>query len=148
MRSSKNIFLNTEAAGLNLTGLVDIVFLLIIFFMLVGRYITAETHEVNLASAVGETTSVIDKSKTPVTLTVKSDSHGRVVYILGKSVTATEFDDDISERLADAMKGYARQRTLIVSVDRDISYRHSANVLEALHAANIENVQLAVRGEE
>ena len=148
MRSSKNIFSNTEARGLNLTGLVDIVFLLIIFFMLVGRYITAETHEVNLASAVDETISDIDKSNPPVTLTVKTDSQGRVVYILGKSITATEFDDDISDRLADAMKGYARQGSFIISIDRDISYQHTANVLEALQTANIESVQLAVSGEE
>jgi len=70
----------------DMTPIIDVVFLLIIFFMLVCQFIAAENFEVAVPEEIGSARPVKTEEDFLTTVTVMKDADGRVQFAVGSEV--------------------------------------------------------------
>ncbi len=125
-----------EEPGLNLTPMIDIVFLLIIFFMVGARFTEEDTeYEVELptVSEAQPLTSLPDE------LVINIMLDGKVI-VKGKELTMEELESILVE----ARKNYSEQSVLVRGAGEG-TFQNVMSVLEICNRAKISNVSLANR---
>jgi biopolymer transport protein ExbD len=125
-----------EEPGINLTPMIDIVFLLLIFFMVGTRFTELEREFKIQLPSVSEAqplTSLPDE----ITINVSSDGELRVD---GIEMTLQELEN----RLQTAKKHYSDQ-SVIVRGDANGTYQNVMDVLAACNRSGIQAVSLANR---
>ena len=123
-----------EEPALNLTPMVDIVFLLIIFFMVGTRFAELEYEfEVQLptVSDAQPLTSLPDE----IVINVRDDGK---LMVEGQVLSA----EALEKRLEEAHERYADQSVLIRG-DGQGQYQHVMDVLSICHRVEIKNISLA-----
>ncbi len=124
-----------DTPTLNLTSMIDVLFLLIIFFMVATKF---DEFERNIDVAVpevaqaGETTS----PPRPLSVCVFSDGH---VELDGQAVTPSE----LTQRLAAAKQ--MGEPSVIIRGDATCPFQHVAEALAACRQANISELGITVR---
>ncbi|MDX6747651.1 biopolymer transporter ExbD [Polaribacter sp. PL03] len=116
----------------NMSSMTDIVFLLLIFFMLTSTLVTVSAIDVLLPKAGGKT----ENSKS-VAITITSKS---VFYIDKTKVSATNLESEILKRI-----GSDKKKTIVIRGDKDVPYK---NVMKVIDIANKNKLKmiLAVKG--
>lgn len=133
--------LKTEAAeepGLNLTPMIDIVLLLVIFFMVATQFTKQETqYEIQLpkVSEAQPLTSLPDELIVNVTAEGAIYCDGRLVSI-----------EELETQLRDAQQRYADQ-IVVIRGDGGGKYQNVMSILNLCKRARIRNIQLANRVE-
>ena len=125
-----------EEPGINLTPMIDIVFLLLIFFMVGTRFTEMEREFKIQLPSVSEAqplTSLPDE----ITINVSSDGQ---LQVDGAVMTLQELEN----RLQTAKKNYADQ-SVIVRGDANGAYQNVMDVLAACNRSGIQAVSLANR---
>lgn len=120
-----------------MTPMIDVVFLLIIFF-LVSSHLARRENDLPLdlpTASSGQ--DVKDTEAARVTLNVESD--GRLTLAGSQVVPA-----DLAGRLGAARKRGGADLELRIRADRGVSYRHVSPVLRAAAENQIWNVSFAV----
>lgn len=119
---------------LNLTPMIDIVFLLIIFFMVGTRFSEIEQqYDIELPSAG----AVAPMSSRPDALVLNVARTGEVT-MNGDLIAMTE----VLERLKKAKEGYSEQAVLIRG-DGEGTYQSIVDVMDLCHKAQIHKFSLA-----
>jgi len=121
---------------INIAPLIDVVFLLIIFFMTVTQFAHVELED---AIEPPEARPPADNSPLPGRLVVNVHADGRIV-VLGQTRTQQQLD----ELLTDLLKG--RQPgdvSVLVRGDRRLPWRTAASILSACSARGINRVRVA-----
>ena len=125
-----------EEPQLNLTPMIDIVFLLIIFFMVGTRFSEIEQgYEVELPTAA----PVEPMSSRPDAIVLNVSRDGSVA--IGDEAVAVA---DLQARLEKARAAYAEQSVLIRG-DGEGSYQRVVDVMDICHKAKIHRFSLAFR---
>tara|TARA_R110002126_G_scaffold291535_1_gene453458 strand:- start:5516 stop:5908 length:393 start_codon:yes stop_codon:yes gene_type:complete len=116
----------------NMSSMTDIVFLLLIFFMLTSTLVTVSAIDVLLPKAGGKT----ENSKS-VAVTITSAS---LFYIDKTEVSATSLESEILRSI-----GTDKKKTIIIRGDKDVPYK---NVMKVIDIANKNKLKmiLAVKG--
>ena len=112
--------------------MTDIVFLLLIFFMLTSTLVTVSAIDVLLPKAGGKT----ENSKSiAVTITNKS-----LFYINKTKVSASKLESEILKSI-----GTDKKKTIVIRGDKDVPYK---NVMKVIDIANKNKLKmiLAVKG--
>jgi biopolymer transport protein ExbD len=125
-----------EVPALNLTSMIDVLFLLIIFFMVATKFDEAERNiDVNLpeVAAAGDTTAV------PRTLVVTVLADGRL-DLDGQLVS----QERLVERLS-AARAVRGNPSVVIRGDAECQYQHVAKALDACRQANITDLGITVR---
>jgi biopolymer transport protein ExbD len=123
--------------GFNITPMIDVVFLLIIFF-LVSSHLAKQEVQMPLPLPVAESGSTPrDESQRRVTINVIDD--GRLL-LAGKPVEPKQ----LRERLANALTENGADLEVRIRGDRNVDYRHVEPILLACARAGIWNVAFAV----
>lgn len=142
-----------DPIGLNMTGIIDVVFLLIIFFMIVCQFITEQNFEVSVPdniSSAQEFTPQQDGSGL-TTVTVMLDQQGTVSYAVDSDVIQIG-DGDISKLIANAidtrLKGTGEQRTVSLRIDKDVQFKDSQYALAGISISSAEDMKMAVNKNE
>lgn len=127
-----------EEPSLNLTPMIDIVLLLVIFFMVGTEFSRHERqYEIDLpqVSDASPLTSLPD----PIKLNITRDGQ----FFLGDAHRSLEeLESDLS-----AAAARFRDQAVIIRADAAGPYQHVMTALSVCHQANISNVQLANRVE-
>ena len=138
----------------NMTPMIDVVFLLIIFFMLVCQFIIAENFDVVVPDKIDN--SLIrdldtEKSST-VTAMLKDD--GSILYAVG-SATIESDESDIATTLEDMInqniKGLAKdggKKIVNLRISNQMKFSDYKQVLVAVSKSNAQDMQLAVFKEQ
>lgn len=116
----------------NMSSMTDIVFLLLIFFMLTSTLVTVSAIDVLLPKAGGKT----ENSKSiAVTITNKS-----LFYINKTKVSASKLESEILKSI-----GTDKKKTIVIRGDKDVPYK---NVMKVIDIANKNKLKmiLAVKG--
>lgn len=116
----------------NMSSMTDIVFLLLIFFMLTSTLVTVSAIDVLLPKAGGKT----ENSKSvAVTITGKS-----LFYIDKTKVSASKLESEILRKI-----GTDKKKTIVIRGDQDAPYK---NVMKVIDIANKNKLKmiLAVKG--
>jgi biopolymer transport protein ExbD len=123
-----------EMPNLNLTSLIDVVFLLIVFFITSSRFTDAK-RDVDLklpTVADGEQLSVAPKART-----VAVHADGRLT-LDGESVTLEE----LTQRLAESITG--PQQSVVILGDGAGPFQHVAAAMAACKAAGVSDLGVSV----
>ena len=123
---------NKVDPSFNMSSMTDIVFLLLIFFMLTSTLVTVSAIDILLPKASGKT----EKSKSiAVTITSKS-----LFYIDKEKVSFLKLESEILRKV-----GAEKKKTIVIRGDKDVAYK---NVMQVIDIANKNKLKmiLAVRG--
>jgi biopolymer transport protein ExbD len=124
-----------EEASIQLTSLIDVVFLLLIFFMLTTTFADFTRRlDVQLPEARAAATQ-----EKQLKYTIEMDKEGTIA-LNGETVTLAELDRKLHrDTAAGKVKG------AVLRADRRISHGHVVRVLGIVRDAGIEEVGIAVR---
>ncbi|MDB4198792.1 biopolymer transporter ExbD [Polaribacter sp.] len=116
----------------NMSSMTDIVFLLLIFFMLTSTLVTVSAIDVLLPKAGGKTEN---SSSIAVSITDKS-----LFYIDKTKVSATDLESEILKKI-----GIDKQKTIIIRGDKEVPYRNIMKVIDIANRNKLKMI-LAVKG--
>lgn len=128
-------YLETKQPDLNIIPMIDIMFFLLVFFMLSTMYMVEQkTIPVNLPQA---TSAAID-NKTNFTVTLKDDG----------SIYLEDQQTDIQTLLMQATKEQKNNPSfaIIIRADKDINYDKVVSFIDTLKKAGITRFGLATNG--
>lgn len=126
----------SEDATINLTPMIDVVFLLVIFFMVGSEFSEAESHiRVNVPS-VGEMQSI---TRLPDERVVEISSQGDVM-LDGAPVSMPQLAEILRQQHADypALK-------VAVRGDGETSFQRIAEVLQVVRSSGVEQMGIAAK---
>lgn len=137
----------------NLTPVIDIVFLLIIFFAVVCKFIEAENFPVTVPVGCENAENDTDKHSASATLTVmKTNSEMSEFAVGSKKISASgcdEITDKLTELINERLKTLSPEnRTVTLRIDKDVTYSDAQYALAALARSNAANIRLAVIKDE
>ena len=125
--------------GFPLTSLIDLLFILLIFFMTASMYAQFEA-ELNVQVPVS--TESVEAAREPTEIIVNVTKDGKfVVNQIERSVAEL---NDILKTIADVYKG----SHIILRGDKETAWRNMVKVLDACKGADIWNVSFSVIPEE
>ena len=123
--------------GFNMTPMIDVVFLLIIFFLVSSHLAKREAQmELDLA----ESTTADEKVETPsrqLTLNVSADGS---LFFAGRPVA----QDQLAQRLAAAKQSEGDDWQLVIRSDQQVPYQRIRPILASCKQAGIENTDFGV----
>jgi biopolymer transport protein ExbD len=123
---------NKVDPSFNMSSMTDIVFLLLIFFMLTSTLVTVSAIDVLLPKAGGKT----ENSKS-VAVSINSKSQ---FYIDKTLVSSANLENEILKSV-----GSDKKKTIVIRGDQDVAYK---NVMKVIDIANKNKLKmiLAVKG--
>ena len=127
----------TEEPALNLTPMVDVLFLLLVFFLVGTRFTEAEREfEVDLPTAAVDAAPLTGE---PDELVINVSADG--AFFLGEEAVTPE---ELAAKLAEAKAGYAGQG-VVIRGDGQGAYQYVVDALAAAKGAGITEISLANR---
>ena len=123
-----------EEPGLSLTSLIDVIFLLLIFFMVTTTLIDP-TKKLELK--LPEAKAASQETKTPAT--IEMDGKGRMT-LNGENVTF----DNLENRLTVLAQKNAK-KTAVVRADKSLGYGEVVKVLGICRASGFTDINIAVK---
>jgi len=132
----------------NMTPIIDIVFLLIIFFLVVCQFIEAENFPVTVPDDCEFAQSDSEPGGQVTTVTVMRTTAGRSAFAVGsEKITASSYAD-IVEGLAQLIDIRLRnlppeRRVVTLRVDKDICFGEAQYALAAVAQSSATDIQLA-----
>ncbi|TXD51423.1 MULTISPECIES: ExbD/TolR family protein [unclassified Polaribacter] len=123
---------NKVDPAFNMSSMTDIVFLLLIFFMLTSTLVTVSAIDVLLPKAGGKT-----ENNTSIAVSISNKS---LFYIDKTAVSAASLESEILKSV-----GADKKKTIIIRGDKDAPYK---NVMKVIDIANKNKLKmiLAVEG--
>lgn len=137
MRLSKHKRRTT--AEMNMTPMIDIVFLLIIFFMTVTQVSEINKERVELPELKGS------EDQRPAVLTVNVDQDGQII-VSGNVYSTAELVAIVADELASVGHDVSRL-TIVLRADRRGTSRTVNQVVSALSDLGVNQVRIAVQTE-
>ncbi len=134
----------------NMTPMIDVVFLLIIFFMLVCQFIIAENFEVVVPDKIDNSLIKDSSTEKSSTVTAMLNDDGSVLYAVGSAKLADN-DQDIATTLEDMInkniEGLAKdggKKIVNLRISDQMKFSDYKYVLIAVSKSNAQDMQLAV----
>ena len=120
-----------ELISINITPLIDIVFLLLVFFMLATSFIQKSTIEVNLSS--GKNVKIDNEKNTAVVILNKKG----LIYLNNKLINVTNIRNEINN----IVEKNPKYRILIKS-HKKIPVQKVIRLIEEVRLAGTDNIKL------
>ncbi|USN99199.1 MAG: biopolymer transporter ExbD [Phycisphaeraceae bacterium] len=130
-------FLPRGPGHINVTPLIDIVMVLIIFYLLVGQLALDRRGEVDLPEATRGVEA--EPTDTPITIAIRADG--------GMAIEAIETPPEVLARMLEVLLRQKPGRAVQIRADRATAYRHVRAALDACREAGVTHVELATRAE-
>jgi biopolymer transport protein ExbD len=132
----------------NLTPVIDIVFLLIIFFAVVSKFIEAENFPVAVPAGCDYARSEADTQMATTLTVIKADSAMSEFAVGSEKISAANYEE-VAERVAEMINERlkaqpAEGRTVTLRIDKDVSFSEAQYALAALAQSDATDVRLAV----
>ncbi|OSY87860.1 biopolymer transporter ExbD [Tenacibaculum holothuriorum] len=123
---------NKVNPNFNMSSMTDIVFLLLIFFMLTSTLVTVSAIDVILPKASGKT-----ENKTSVAVTITNNSS---FYIDKTKVKATSLERELLRKV-----GSDKKKTVVIRGDQNVPYKNIMKVIDIANKNKLKMI-LAVKG--
>lgn len=123
---------NKVDPNFNMSSMTDIVFLLLIFFMLTSTLVTVSAIDVLLPKAGGKT-----ENKTSVAVTITKDSD---FYIDKSKVSSASLEQELLLKV-----GASKEKTIVIRGDQNVPYKNVMRVIDIANRNKLKMI-LAVKG--
>ena len=126
--------INKKTIGFDLTPLIDVVFLLLIFFMLTTTFINVESGvKVDLPS--GDFAEVNERQNIVVSIT-----ENNVLYINNKLIDPNKLSESIREQI-----GKNIDSLVVLEADQNISHGKVVRVMDLIKKGGAERIAIATK---
>jgi biopolymer transport protein ExbD len=141
-------FERESAVSFNLTPVIDIVFLLIIFFALVFKFIEAQNFPVTVPQDCKYAQSEIEVQAALATITVMKNENGKSEFAVGADKVTGASYGEIAGKVAGLidlrLKNLpADKRVVTLRMDKDIPYAEAQYALAAVAKSTATDIRLA-----
>ena len=123
-----------EETGLGIAPLIDIVFLLLIFFMVTSQFDVASGVRIRLPKVE---TRILDHEKNRITLVI--DKSGQT-YFEGKKVDMETLKQDLETSVREM--GIIQ---VILQADRDVAHGHVVRIMDLAKTAGADSILIAAQ---
>ncbi len=127
----------SEDPDVNLTPMIDVVFLLLLFFMVSTSFIRESSLKVNLPEATGE--AMVEQDK-PVDIVIQAD--GR---FLVNEESLPVVSRDILTAVLQRVVGDREDPHIIISADANAEYQHIVTAMDTAQQLGYTRLTLATR---
>lgn len=132
-----------------MTPLIDIVFLLIIFFLVVCQFIEAENFPVTVPDDCDFAQNGSDPGAPVTTVTVMQTGAGRTAFAVGPEEVSASEGADLIERISQLVDFGLRnlpsdRRIVTLRIDREVCFSEAQYALAAIAQSSATDIQLAV----
>lgn len=139
---------NSRSSSINMTPMIDIVFLLIIFFLVVCQFVEAENFAVDVPDGCEFALDSRQVSGQPITVTVMKTDDGLSEFAVGaEKISVSNYADIVEElsKLIDIrLKDMPDDRRIVtLRIDKDVCFDHAQYALAAVAASSATDIQLA-----
>ncbi len=119
--------------SLEITPLVDVIFLLLIFFVLSTQFIDLKTMSIDLPSIDKKTMSNLPENRVKIEISKEGE-------VLINNTTINEFSlKSLNEELSLIPSNI---KTAIISADSDARYQYIVTIMESLNSNGFKNIQI------
>jgi biopolymer transport protein ExbD len=126
------------ASKINVTPLIDVVMVLIVFYLIVGKLATDQSARVDLPRTQ-QGTPQVDRG---VVLSLAIDDAGQTVLTLdGESITASELASRMKLRMPQLATG-PQDEPVSLRADRRFTYEQIKPIVDACKAAGVTSLKL------
>ena len=126
--------LNKKSARFDLTPLIDVVFLLLIFFMLTTTFVNLENRvKVNLPS--GDFAAAESSENVIVTIT-----ENNTIYLNGKLIDPLKLTESVAAKIQEDP-----ERTVILEADKNVLHGKVIRVMDLLKKGGAEKIAIATQ---
>lgn len=126
--------INKKTIGFDLTPLIDVVFLLLIFFMLTTTFINIESGvKVDLPS--GDFAEVTERQNVVVSIT-----ENNVLYINNKLIDPDKLSESIREEIGENIDSL-----VVLEADQNISHGKVVRVMDLIKKGGAERIAIATK---
>ncbi len=137
-----------DNSSFNMTPVIDIVFLLIIFFLVVCRFIEAENFPVTVPDDCKFAQSEPEPGAQLVTVTVMKTDEGTSSFAVGSQIFYASDEPDFVGKMTELLDARMENlppenRTVVLRIDKDICFSDAQYALAAIAASSATDVQLA-----
>ena len=149
LRDTNQFGSSTKSGSFNMTPLIDIVFLLIIFFLVVCQFIEAENFPVTVPDDCDFARNGSDPGAPVTTVTVMKTGGGRTAFAVGPEKVSASDGSDLTERISRlvdfGLRNLPPERMVVtLRVDRDVCFAEAQYALAAIAESSATDIQLAV----
>jgi len=136
-------------SGFNLTPIIDIVFLLMIFFMVVAHFIEAENFPAAVPDNCDNAESAVEQQQiTTVTVTRPSEA-SKSVFAVGSEIIQFDGYGQAAERIAELLdecfiNKQRQNRVVTLRIDRDVTFMEAQYALAGIAESKATRIKLAV----
>jgi len=127
----------SEEPDVNLTPMIDVVFLLLLFFMVSTSFIRESSLKVNLPEATGE--AMLEQEQ-PVDIVIQADGQ---FLVNGEALPAVS--RDILRNVLKSVVGDNADPHIIISADADAQYQHIVTAMDTAQQMGYTKLTLATR---
>ena len=120
-----------ELISINITPLIDIVFLLLVFFMLATSFIQKSTIEINLSS--GKTVKIDNEKNTAVVILNKKG----LIYLNNKLIKITNIRNEIKNIIEKNPK-----YKILIKSHKKVPVQKVIRLIEEVRLAGTDNIKL------
>ena len=119
--------------SLEITPLVDVIFLLLIFFVLSTQFIDLKTMSIDLPSIDKKTMSNLPENRVKIEISKEGE-------VLINNKTISEFSlKSLNQELSLIPSNI---KTAIISADSDTRYQYIVTIMESLNSNGFKNIQI------
>ena len=138
----------SQNSSFNMTPVIDIVFLLIIFFLVVCQFIEAENFPVLVPDDCDFAQSFADTEAAAITVTVIKAPDEGCTFAVGPEKISTSRHSDIVESIAHSIDARLRnlppdRRVVTLRIDKDICFDQAQFALAGIAASTATDIKLA-----
>jgi biopolymer transport protein ExbD len=124
-----------EEPGINMAPLIDIVFLLLIFFMVTSHFDIASGVKIDLPKVAKKL--IGDKEQNNVTLIIDKSAQ---TFIEGQMIEVDALQENLRQMVTE--KGVLH---LILQADKDVSHGYVVRVMDLAKNAGVSSITIAAR---
>ena len=137
-----------KSGSFNMTPIIDIVFLLIIFFLVVCQFIEAENFSVSVPDGCEFASPASELGAGATTITVMKESEGEVNFAVGAEKITASDGSDLAEQIAHLVDVSLEdlppdRRVVTLRIDREVCFAEAQYALAAIAQSSATDVQLA-----
>jgi biopolymer transport protein ExbD len=138
-------FLQRPEMGFDLTPFIDVIFLLIIFFMLVCQFFAAEVFDVELPDKMA---TVDNLDAVPLMTITVMQQEGRVSYAAGSDILPGDEPALLERMVASAIDSRqvkaGQEKIVCLRCDKQIAFKDVSPVLTGIAKSSAQRVQWAI----
>jgi len=130
----------------NITPIIDIVFLLIVFLVVVFGRIGAENFDVNVPDKCVNGLDQKEDIAQIATVTITKEDTNVIFAVASEKIDAKEAKSEwvkekVDFQLANAVR---KDQTVSLRIDKDITFKDAAKALEGISKSQADGIRLAV----